>query len=124
MVGKVRRKVQVACDLTHDFSRLQADLLQGNQQSMLKEKTRLLNPPPITDCPQVLEDDPMLKKGKVFKPPPPFLGNLSPVTAPCWCDQSFLVRIESLLRLAEIAPCLNKLRLRNNTRLHECVGVH
>ena len=73
MVGKVRRKVQAACDLTHDFSRLQADLLQGNQQSMLKEKTRLLNPPPITDYPQVLEDDPMLKKGRSSSPPPPFL---------------------------------------------------
>jgi len=91
MVGKVRRKVQAACDLTHDFSRLQADLLQGNQQSMLKEKTRLLNPPPITDYSQVLEDDPMLKKAKVLKPPPPFLGSLSPVTAPCWCGQSLPV---------------------------------
>lgn len=66
MVSQVARKVCKSSITTHDHTGREAKLLQSHAESILKERTRILNPPPITDYSDPKDEDPLLKKAKVL----------------------------------------------------------
>ncbi len=72
MVSRVKEKVSKATVSSKDFFSREAKMLQAHEDAMLKESTRIKNPPPITDYSDLRDEDPLLARAKVLITPPSF----------------------------------------------------
>lgn len=65
MVSRVREKVSKATASSKDLAEREVKMLQEHEKAMLKERTRIRNPPPITEYSEPKDEDPILAKAKV-----------------------------------------------------------